>query len=284
MKIELKDVVKKYNNYQLQCSMVIEPGQVTGMIGRNGAGKSTTFKAILNLIHIDEGHIFYDGQELEELDKEKKERMGVVLSDSGFSGYLMVKDIIPVMAAMYKQFDKDVFTKKCQHFSIPLDKKISEFSTGMKAKLKLLIAMSHNAEILILDEPTAGLDVVAREELLNLLREYMEEDNHSILISSHISTDLEGLCDDIYMIEDGNIILHESTDALLDEYGVLKVTESQFDKLDKEYILKIKKDAFGYRCLTNQKRFYMENYPDIAIEKSNVDDIITLMNCNEEER
>lgn len=284
MKIELKDVVKKYNNYQLQCSMVIEPGLVTGMIGRNGAGKSTTFKAILDLIHIDGGHIFYDGQELEELDKEKKERMGVVLSDSGFSGYLMVKDIIPVMAAMYKQFDKDVFTKKCQHFSIPLDKKISEFSTGMKAKLKLLIAMSHNAEILILDEPTAGLDVVAREELLNLLREYMEEDNHSILISSHISTDLEGLCDDIYMIEDGNIILHESTDALLDEYGVLKVTESQFDKLDKEYILKIKKDAFGYRCLTNQKRFYMENYPDIAIEKSNVDDIITLMNCNEEER
>lgn len=128
-----------------------------------------------------------------------------------------------------------------------------------------------------MDEPTAGLDVVAREQILNMLREYMETPDRSILISSHISSDLEGFCDDLYMIDNGKIVLHEETDRLLEEYGVLKVSKEQYQGLDHTYILKKLKDTFGYRCLTDQKQFYQENYPGIVIEKGNIDELITIM-------
>ena len=158
-----------------------------------------------------------------------------------------------------------------------LKKKIEEFSTGMNRKLQILAALSHDAKLLILDEPTAGLDVVAREQILNMLREYMETPGRSILISSHISSDLEGFCDDLYMIDNGKIVLHEEIDRLLEEYGVLKVSKEQYQGLDHTYILKKHKDTFGYRCLTDQKQFYQENYPGIVIEKGNIDELITIM-------
>ena len=159
-----------------------------------------------------------------------------------------------------------------------MNKQIKEFSTGMKAKLKVLVAISHNAKLLILDEPTAGLDVIARDELLEMLREFLEKDEErSILISSHISSDLESLCDDLYMIHDGKIILHEDTDVLLSDYALLKVDAEQYSKLDKQFILRSKKETYGYSCLTNQKQYYMENYPKIAIEKGTIDEVITMM-------
>lgn len=147
----------------------------------------------------------------------------------------------------------------------------------MKAKLKVLVAMSYGAKLLILDEPTAGLDVVARDEILDMLREYMECEENSILISSHISSDLEGLCDDIYMIDNGQIVLHEDTGVLLDEFGVLKVTAEQYEKLDKTYVMSKKKETFGYAVLTREKQFYLDNYPEITVEKAGIDQIITLL-------
>ena len=128
-----------------------------------------------------------------------------------------------------------------------------------------------------MDEPTAGLDVLARDSLLQMLREYMEQEGRSILISSHISTDLEGFCDDIYMIDHGQIIMHEETDVLLSDYALLKVTDEQYRDLEKEYILRYKKEEFGYSCLTNQKQFYLENYPSIVIEKGSIDEVIMMM-------
>ena len=129
-----------------------------------------------------------------------------------------------------------------------------------------------------MDEPTAGLDVIARDELLEMLREFLEKDEErSILISSHISSDLESLCDDLYMIHDGKIILHEDTDVLLSDYALLKVDAEQYSKLDKQFILRSKKETYGYSCLTNQKQYYMENYPKIAIEKGTIDEVITMM-------
>lgn len=128
-----------------------------------------------------------------------------------------------------------------------------------------------------MDEPTAGLDVLARDEMLTMLREYMETEGRSILISSHISSDLEDFCDDIYMIDDGNIVMHEETDTLLNEYGLLKVSEEQYEKLDKSYIIRSKKENFGYSCLTNEKQFYEENYPDVVIEKGSIDELIMMM-------
>ena len=275
--LRLENVEKQYKGFTLNCSMEVKTGMVTGLIGANGAGKSTTFKAILGLIHTDGGEITVFGKPVKELDAVDRAQMGVALADSGFSGYLTIKDLLPVLDNLYKEFDKNGFKKNCEKFGLPLNKKIKDFSTGMKRKLHVIAAISHNAKLLILDEPTAGMDVIARDEILGLLREYMETEGRSVLISSHISSDLEGFCDDVYMIDQGKIVFHEDTDVLLDEYALLKVTEEQYEKLDKEYILRHKKENFGYSCLTNEKQFYQENYPEITIEKGNIDELMMMM-------
>lgn len=185
--VKLEKVKKQYKDFELDCSMEIKEGWITGLVGQNGAGKSTAFKAMLGLIRSDSGKIEILGKTPELLGKEE------------------------------------------------------------------------------------------REQILNMLREYMEMPGRSILISSHISSDLEGFCDDLYMIDNGKIVLHEETDRLLEEYGVLKVSKEQYQELDHTYILKKHKDTFGYRCLTDQKQFYQENYPGIVIEKGNIDELITIM-------
>ena len=275
--LKLNNVVKQYDKFRLECTMEVPVGQVTGLIGRNGAGKSTAFKSILGLIRTDGGTIEVFGKNVNDLTTKDKEQIGVVLADSGFSGYLTIKDLIPMLNAMYTDFSKEKFVKDCERMELPLNKKIKDFSTGMKRKLQILAALSHNAKLLVLDEPTAGLDVIARDELLNLLREYVEDGERSVIISSHISSDLEGLCDDVYMIENGKIILHEETDVLLSEYGLIKATNEQFEKMDQSYILKSKKEKFGVSCLTNQKQFYQDNYPELVIEKGSIDEVITMM-------
>lgn len=277
--LRLEHVTKHYKGFDLECSMEVRKGCVTGLVGKNGAGKSTTFKAILGLISPEGGSLQVFGKPAQDLDLQDKARIGVVLSDSGFSGSLTVQELIPILRAMYPDFQKDNFLKKCEEFSIPTKKKLQEFSTGMKQKLQVLTAISHNARLLVLDEPTAGLDVIARDHLLDLLREYMEPGDRSILISSHISADLEGFCDDLYMIHEGKIILHEDTDVLLDSYALLKMTKEQYDVLDKSYVLRYKKETFGYSCLTNQKQFYLENHPEITVEKGSIDELIVMMIC-----
>ncbi|MBO5164986.1 MAG: ABC transporter ATP-binding protein [Lachnospiraceae bacterium] len=277
MLLKLENVKKNYGTFHLDCSIEIKKGQVTGLVGSNGAGKSTTFKAILGLIFPESGTIEMFGKKLADITSADKEQLGVVLSEANICELLSAKDMAPIMNAMYKKFSTKDYFEKCRQYNIPLDKPIKEFSTGMKAKLKLLLALSHDAKLLILDEPTAGLDVIMRNELLDMLRDYMEDGERAILISSHIATDLEGLCDDLYMIADGKIIIHEETDVLLAEYGVLKLTKEQYENLDKEFIISTKEEKFGYLCLTNRKDYYQENYPQIAIEKGNIDDLVILM-------
>lgn len=276
--LKIDHLRKNYTNFSLDCSLTVMPGCITGLIGQNGAGKSTTFKAVLGLIATDGGNVTLLGKDIRNFTAADRQNLGVVLSDSGFSGYLTISDILPVLGSLYEHFDKTFFMEQVQKAELPLRKQIREFSTGMRAKLKVLVAISHNARFLILDEPTAGLDVIARDELLDLLREYMEADlERSILISSHISSDLESLCDDIYMIHEGHIVLHEETDVLLSDYALLKMSGEQYSALDKQYILRVKKETYGYSCLTNQKVFYAENYPDIAIEKGSIDEVISMM-------
>lgn len=257
--------------------MEVKPGRVTGLIGRNGAGKTTAFKTALGLIRASGGEITVFGKPLSGLDAKDREKMGVVLSDSGFSGYLKVKDLVPVLGNLYSRFDEKYFTGKCESFGLPFDKRIKDFSTGMKRKLHVAAALSHQADLLIMDEPTAGMDVIARDELLTMIREYMETEGRSVLISSHISGDLEGLCDDIYLIDEGKVILHEDTDVLLDTYGILKVTEEQYEAMDKSFLICRKKEEFGYSCLTREKQFYAENYPDVVMEKGSIDGVMTMM-------
>ncbi len=276
--LKISNVKKCYPQFNLDCSLEVKKGCITGLIGQNGAGKSTTFKAILGLIKIQDGEILIDGKDAFTLSNVEKQRIGVALADSGFSTYLKVKDLVPILDNLYDEFEKEAFVAQCKKFQLPMDKQIKEFSTGMKAKLKVLVAMCHKPNLLILDEPTAGLDVVAREEVLELLREYMEQDdNRAILISSHISSDLEGLCDDIYMIHQGQIVIHEETDVLLDKYALLQISDEQYEKIDKQYLLRTKKESYGYRCLTNERQFYIENYPEVVIEKGSIDDLIMMV-------
>ena len=281
MLLELANVQKAYSQFSLSCSLKVEEGCVTGLIGQNGAGKSTVFKSILDLVYPDSGKISVLGKDHRDITVKDKEEIGVVLAGSGFSGYLTVRQIIPVLRSLYRNFDEKEFTERCKKFRLPTDQKIKEFSTGMRAKLNLLAAVCHGARLLLLDEPTAGLDVVARDSMLGILREFMETEGRGILISSHISSDLESLCDDLYMIDNGKIVLHEETDVLLDSYGLLKDSETDYRKLDKRYLLRVKKEPFGYSCLTNEKKYYLENYPEAAIEKGSVDEVITMMTKGE---
>ena len=158
-----------------------------------------------------------------------------------------------------------------------------EHNTRMCFPLKPVFTRDKGGLPNFMDESTAGLDVMARDEMLDILREYMETPGRSILISSHISTDLERICDDIYMIDEGKILLHEETDKLLDQYGLLKVKADQYEALDKAYILAHKKEEYGYSCLTNERQYYQENYPDITIEKGKIDDVIIMMKRGQQE-
>ena len=285
--LEITELQKAYGDFHLNVSMKVPAGQIVGLVGPNGAGKTTTIKSVLQLVQPDSGRIQVFGREYSlgkaNFSREEKKKLGVVMPDSGFSGYMTVADICTACKAMYGElFERERFLKYCEKLELPQKKQIKTFSTGMKAKLKVIAALCHQADFLILDEPTAGLDVIARDNILDLLRDYMEEkENRGILISSHISSDLESLCDRLYMISKGEVIFEEDTDVLLSAYGLLKVTEAEYEVLDRQYILRKKKESFGYVCLTKEKQFYMENYPKLVVERAGIDDVVLLMEKGE---
>ena len=256
--LEIKGVKKSYGEFQLDCSLNVEKGKITGLVGENGAGKSTLFKAVLGLISYDAGEIKILGKTQEELSEKEKEKLGVVLAEAGFTGYLKGKDVEAVLARLYPKFEAEKFHQMCEEYKIPLNKFIKEYSTGMKAKLNLIIALTHQAEFLMLEKP-----------------------ERSILISSHISSDLEHLCDDIYVIHKGKIVLHEEMDTILEKYAVLKVSEEQYRAMDKRYLLKERKEFFGIACLTNEKQYYIENYPEIVVESGSLDQVILMLTGGE---
>lgn len=276
--IQMQALTKHYPDFTLNVTMELPAGRVTGIVGRNGAGKSTTIKAILGLISPESGSVTVLGTSAENLTAAEKEKMGVAFAESGFSGYLTVEAVNHILKKTYRRYDEDFFLRQVKEQQLPLKKPIHQFSTGMKAKLRVLVALSHDADLLILDEPTSGLDVLARNDILDLLRAYMtEKDTRSMLITSHISGDLEGLCDDIYLIHNGEVLLHEETDVLLGSYAVLKAREAQFETLDKSYLLKTKKTSYGWDCLTNEKQYYVDNYPDIIVEKGGIDEVLVML-------
>lgn len=274
MLLKIDGLKKSYKGFSLDCSMQVQKGSVTGVIGANGAGKTTTFKAILGLIHPEGGSIELLGKDISKITKEDKMQIGTVLAEIGFSTQLKVKDIVGIMKAMYPKFDEERFLKKCEHYKIPQDKLLKDFSTGTRAKLRVLVAMSYDARLLILDEPTVGLDYMTRNEIIDEMRDFMENEEKGILISSHISSDLEGICDDLYFLQNGKIKLHEDTDKILSDYGVLKVSKEQQEILDKKYILYKLQTDYGFELLTNEKQYYADNYSDCVIEKGSVDQVI----------
>ncbi len=277
MLVQLDNMRKCYGNFNLDCSIELNEGRITGIVGPNGAGKSTIFKAALGLIKTDGGSAKILGKDSRKLVAADRSQIGVVLAESGFNGMLTINDITTVMESMYKTFDKKTYLEKCESFGLERNKKINDFSTGMKAKFKLLTAMSYGAKVLVLDEPMIGLDSVVRSELLDEIRAFMDKEDRAILISSHISSDLEGLCDDLYFIKDGKIFFHEDTDVILADYAVLKVSEEQYADIDKTHILYRKKEPFGYSLLTKERQYYADNYRGIAVERGSIDDVELMM-------
>lgn len=276
--IQINELEKNYPDFHLKLSLSLPAGRITGIVGRNGAGKTTVIKAVLGLIVPDGGSVTVFGKPACELTGTDRERWGVALAESGFSNYITVDAVNRIQRKLYSRYDEALFLRLVREQGLPMNKPIKEFSTGMKAKLRVLAAMTHKAKLLILDEPTAGLDVIARNEILDLLRAYMAEDEErSILITSHISSDLEGLCDDICMIHNGEVIFHEDTDAILDRYAVLKVSEAEYQKLDRQYIITARPCSFGYVCLTGERQYFAENHPGIVMENGGIDELIVML-------
>lgn len=276
--ITAKNLKKRYADFSLQVDFEIPEGRITGLVGKNGAGKSTTIKLLLGLVRPDEGEITLMGTNSTQLGIREKEQIGVALAESGFSPHLRGSDIVKILKKSYRAFEEERFLAECRRMNLPLDKPIKEFSTGMKAKLRVLIALTHRAKLLVMDEPTAGLDVEARGEVLDMIRDYMAEDeSRTILITSHISSDLESICDDIYLIHNGEVLLHEDTDVILGEYGILKVDEETYRTMDKQYLMKAVPTSYGYSCFAKEKRYYRDNYPGMVIENGNIDDLILML-------
>lgn len=273
--IEVRNLTKEYENFKLEnVSFNVGKGTIMGFIGENGAGKSTTIKAILNLIKKDNGLITVLGKEINRNEKGIKNELGIVLNDGNFNEKLNVKAINKIMKNIYKRWDGDVFYKYIEKFNIDTSKKIEEFSKGMKMKLSIAIALSHKAKILILDEATSGLDPVARDEVLDILMEFIQNEENSILMSSHITSDLEKIADYITFIHNGKIIFSENKDKLIYDMGVVKCTEKQFKTIEVQDRMFYKKGIFNYEVLIDNRDEFSKKYPSLVINNSNLEEIM----------
>lgn len=239
-------------------------------------GKTTTIKSILNLITQDKGEIRIFGMNIKENEKKIKEDIGVVLDDSFFSEYLNPTDINKIMKNIYKKWDENLYFKYIEDFKLPKNKMSKEFSSGMKMKLKIAVALSHNPKLLILDEPTSGLDPVARSEILDIFQEFIQNGENSILVSSHITSDLEHIADYITFINNGEIVLSKTRDELLDKYGIVKCSKEEFKKIDKKDYLKFKVNRYEYDVLVEDRDEFNRKYDFKIIDKPTLDDIMLI--------
>ncbi len=273
--IKVKDLNKKYEGFELKnISFEIPEGSIVGLIGENGAGKTTTIKSILNIIK-SEGEIQVFGKDIKQNEKEIKSKLGVVLDDSFLSEYLTPKKINSIMKNFYNTWDKKLFENYIKIFKLPENKMIKDFSSGMKMKLKIATAISHKPQILILDEPTSGLDPIVRNEILDIFRQFIAEDEtRSILISTHITTDLEHISDYIMFIKNGEITLNLPTSEILENYGIVKCDEKDFSKISKEDYDYYRKEKYQYEVLVKNKKMIKSKYGISTIDKVSIEDIM----------
>nr|WP_304533117.1 ABC transporter ATP-binding protein [Faecalibaculum rodentium] len=275
--IECTAVQKHYPDFALDVTLAVPENTIVGLVGLNGSGKTTLFRLLTGLAKADDGSCRMLGQAADTLPVSVKEQIGVVLADTGFPAVFTPRDVKRVLAAFYTGFDPEYFDALVKRFAIPPDKALETFSTGMKARLRVIAAISHHPRILLLDEPTAGLDVVARNQILDLLREYMETPGCSILISSHIASDLENLCDSFRLISRGRILLAEDMDVLRDEYGYVKVPASLARSVDLKGVVCRKTNPDGsIEALVSDRQFYLDNYPHVLVERGGVDEALLL--------
>ena len=276
--LEIKNLCKKYDNFELKnITFNLPKGMIMGFIGENGAGKTTTIKAILDIIKGDSGVIKIFDLDSGKYNNKIKEDLGVVLDDMFFPEILTPKDINNTMKSIYKNWDTLMFNNYLKEFSLLPNKQIKTFSKGMRKKLEIATALSHHPKLLILDEPTSGLDPVARAQIIQIFQSFIEKDECSILLSSHITTDLEHIADYITFINNGEIAFSKTTNELLDNYGIVKCGEKDFMNINKEDYLKYRKTKYEYELLVANKKDFKAKYDIAVIDKITLDDLMVLM-------
>ena len=275
--LEIKNISKTYKNFKLDdISFVLPCGHIMGLIGENGAGKSTIINCILDIIEKDSGSISVLGQKNDKNNVSLKENIGVVLDASDVYDNYTVKQVENIMKDVYKQWNHEVYDYYIQKFALPLNKMIKDFSRGMKMKMAITIALSHQPKLLILDEATSGLDPIMRDEILDVFMEFVQDENHAILLSSHISSDLEKIADYITFIHEGKLILSTSKDELIYEYGLMKCRNDEFDKIEKEDIICYRIKTYEVEILVKDREKMAKKYPNCIVDPTKLDDIMML--------
>lgn len=273
----VNDVTKKYRDFVLdQVSFSVPCGTIVGLIGENGAGKSTTINAILGLINRDSGNIELLGEADPQSNDSIRNQIGVVFDGNNYPDVLSARKLNRVLGNIYSAWDERKFFSLLEKMSLPTDKKIKEFSKGMKMKLSIAAALSHNSKLLILDEATSGLDPVVRDDILDMFLEFVQDENNSVMVSSHITSDLEKVADYIVFIHKGKVVFCKSKDELRYKYGIIRCGAAQFDAVDKDEVIAYRKQDYEWEILIADREKAQRKYPKAVIDPATIDEIMLL--------
>ncbi|HOC33985.1 MAG: ABC transporter ATP-binding protein [Ruminococcus flavefaciens] len=273
--IVIKGVTKRYDGFMLDnISFEVPKGCIMGFIGQNGAGKTTTIRSLLHITDIDSGEISIFGMDHIKDEAEVKKRIAVVFDELPFHDVFTAKDMAKIFEGMYPEWDNSVYINYIERFGLPMKKKIGKFSKGMKMKLQIACALSHNAELLVMDEATTGLDPVVRDEMLHIFMEYLQNGERSILMSSHITSDLEKIADMVTFIDRGKILLTGFKDEMLENHGILKCDKEYLKNIDSEDIVSIRTNNFGAEVMVHDRENASYKYRDCTIDPASLDDIM----------
>ena len=270
--IKVQGLTKHYKDFTLDnVSFQVPAGSIVGFIGENGAGKSTTIKAILDLIQKDDGSIELLGQENGARNREIKEQISVIFDECYFPDGLMVENVNQMT---YRHWEPETFFHYCKEFGLPGKKEVKEFSRGMKVKLSIAVALSHKAKLIILDDACGSLDPIVRNEILDIFMDFIQEEEHTVFLSSHITSDIEKICDYILLIHKGRILFFENKDALLYDYGIVKCTEEQYKELDPAWIVGVQKNRLEVEVLVNNRQSLEGQFHDYVVDQASIEDIL----------
>ncbi len=275
--LKLTNITKKYDDFILDnVSFNVPKGNIVGLIGENGAGKSTTLNSILDIIERDSGNVFILDSEKNKISNATREKIGVVFDGNNFPEDLTPQKLNNVLKAIYSNWEEQKFYELLEKFSLPKNKKIKKFSKGMKMKLSISVALSHKAQLLILDEATSGLDPVVRDDILDILLDFVQEENNSILMSSHITSDLEKIADYIIFIHKGKVIFEEKKDNLIYNYGIMKCKLKAFNDIEKKELIRYRNMDYRYEILIKNKKELEKKYPNVIMDNIKIEDIMLM--------
>jgi ABC-2 type transport system ATP-binding protein len=273
--IEICGLSKQFDGFTLDnISMIVPKGSIMGFVGQNGAGKTTTIKSILNIVKPDSGSIKLLGMDVSEKEVEIKSRIAVVFDEIPFHDVLTADKLNKVLKEMYNTWDSNTFYAYLDRFALPRKKTIGQLSKGMKMKLQIATALSHGAEILIMDEATSGLDPVVRSEMLDVFMEYIQDENHSILMSSHITSDLERVADSITFIHGGKILMSGYKDDILENHGIIKCSRDDVSKVSTEDMVSVRTSNFGAEVMVKNLSENRSSYNNFVLDSTTLDEIL----------